>query len=200
MVASVFPHTFRLHWIVSYLMVSVPTQAMLIAIFGAGALSDFIRNGNGVELEDFQIAGLTCFIIGVILLPVAMRLNHRHRVRVGPYGIEAMDDRGTRWMIGWKQIDSVAIVRIGGVAEYPRANRRWANRLVASAREPGRRILRTRRGVCRGGSSPVPRFIFCAPRIVGQASCLSEFKRWIRTVRTGKMPVLQIPELHSHER
>ena len=115
MATSIFPHTFRLHWIVSYLMVSVPTQAVLIAMFGAGALSDFIRNGRGVEIGDLLIDGAqTSFVMGVLLLPLAVRLNHRHRVRVGPYGIEAMDDRGTRWMIGWKQIDSVAIVRIGG--------------------------------------------------------------------------------------
>ena len=94
-------------------MVSVPTQAVLIAMFGAGGLSDFIRNGH-IEIEGFQIAGSACFIIGVILVPFAMRLNHRGRVRIGSFGIEAIDDRGTRWMIDWNKIDSVAIVRYWG--------------------------------------------------------------------------------------
>ena len=48
------------------------------------------------------------------MLPVAMRLNHRGRVRIGYYGIEAIDDRGTRWMIDWNKMESVAIVRFWG--------------------------------------------------------------------------------------
>ena len=113
MATSIFPHTFRLHWLISYLMVSVRTQLMLMAIFGAVALSYFIQNGN-VVLEGFQIAGSACFIIGVIMLPVAMRLNHLGRVRIGPFGIEATDDRGTRRVIDWNKMESVAIVRNWG--------------------------------------------------------------------------------------
>ena len=114
MATSIFPHTFRLHWLVSYLMVSVPTQGVLIALFGAGACSELLRHGTDAAMEGFAIAGSACFIIGVLLLPVAMRLNHRGRVRVGPFGIEAIDDGGTRWMVDWNKMESVAIIRYWG--------------------------------------------------------------------------------------
>ena len=115
MATSLFPHVFRLSWLVSYLMVAVPTQTILIALFGAGAVSTFIRDGKGLPLEDFLVGGSqTCAVIGVLVVPLAIRFNHRGRVLVGHYGIEAMDDRGTRWVIAWKRMESVAIVRFWG--------------------------------------------------------------------------------------
>lgn len=94
-------------------MVSVPVQVMLLTLFGVGALPDFIQNGH-ILTEGFVIAGSACFFIGLIMLPVAMRLNHRERVRIGPFGVEAVDDRGTRRMFGWNSMERVAVVRYWG--------------------------------------------------------------------------------------
>ena len=115
MYASIVPHTFRLHWLVSYLIVSVRTQAVLIALFGADACDSYIQTGDVARLVDQLGAGVrTSAMIGLILLPISMRLNHRGQVRVGYFGIEAIDDRGTRRMIDWNKMLSVAIVRYWG--------------------------------------------------------------------------------------
>jgi len=115
MTTSIFPHTFRLHWLVSYLMVSVPTQTVLIGLFAAGACYQFIQNGGVTQLDDYLVTGARMSAVtGVILLPIAMRFNHRGRARIGPFGIEAIDDSGTRWMIDWTKMESVAILRYWG--------------------------------------------------------------------------------------
>ena len=102
MVTSIFPHTFRLHFLVSYLVVSVPTQTVLIGLFAAGACYRFILDGGVTQLQDYLVTGAEMStVIGIFLLPIAMRYNHRGRVRIGPFGIEAIDDSGTRWMIDW---------------------------------------------------------------------------------------------------
>ena len=115
MVTSIFPHTFRLHFLVSYLIVSVPTQTVLIGLFAAGACYRFILDGGVTQLQDYLVTGAEMStVIGIILLPIAMRYNHRGRVRIGPFGIEAIDDSGTRWMIDWNKMESVAILRYWG--------------------------------------------------------------------------------------
>ena len=86
---------------------------MLIAIFGVGALPGFIRTG-AVNTEGFMITGSACFFIGVIMLPVSLRLNYRERVRIGPSGVEAMDERGTRRIVAWSTMETVAVVRHWG--------------------------------------------------------------------------------------
>jgi len=115
MATFIFPHTFRLHWLVSYLMVGVPTQTVMIGLFAAGACYQLIQNGGMTQLENHLVTGARMSaVIGVILLPIAMRFNYLGRVRIGPFGIEVTDDSGTRWMIDWDKMESVAILRYWG--------------------------------------------------------------------------------------
>ena len=55
--------------------------------------------------------GETGLGIGLLLVPVAMSFNNRGRVRIGYFGIEAIDNGSTRRMIDWNKMESVAIVR-----------------------------------------------------------------------------------------
>ena len=113
MYAAIVPHTFRLHWLVSYLIVSVPTQIAVWSLFFVGIWRNDFRVVDDLTVR-LQNMGEASLGIGVLLVPVAMRFNHRGRVRVGYFGVEAIDDRGTRRMIDWNNMLSVGIVRYWG--------------------------------------------------------------------------------------
>ena len=114
MAAAHFPHTFRPAVLPIYLMLGVPTQLVLAALLGGSAAYSYATKGLVPTEAQILGGGVACLVCGLGLIPAAFELAHRHRVRVGPFGVETRDDRGFRCILGWNGMASVEVVQFWG--------------------------------------------------------------------------------------
>ena len=93
-----------------YLMLSVPAQLVLGAIFAAVAWS-----GRAPTVDDRLLFGAALAAAGIALIPASLLVAHLGRVMVGPSGVELPGRSGLRRTIAWNAVESVEPVRLLGV-------------------------------------------------------------------------------------
>ncbi len=116
MAAPLFSHTFRPAVLPIYLMLGAPTQLVLAALLGGSAAYSYATTGQVPTEGELLGGGIACLVCGLCLIPAALELAHRHRVKVGRYGVETRhgDGRGFRYILGWNAIESAEVVQFWG--------------------------------------------------------------------------------------
>lgn len=114
MARSHFPHTFRTPLLAVYLFIGVPTQLVIALLLGAGVYSDYRRHGAMPTPDDWLTGGMVSVGCGIALMPVAVLLAHRHRIRVGGFGVETRGEHGFRWIHDWDGMETVEVMQFLG--------------------------------------------------------------------------------------
>ena len=107
------PQTFRPSVPLIYLALSVPLQIIIATVLGIQAIINYRTGGRGPTAAEWLDFGLTFAFCGLALMPVALFLSHRHRVCVGPSGMEIHNADG-RMLIAWDAIETVDVVQWSG--------------------------------------------------------------------------------------
>lgn len=106
--------TFRPSLIALFLARSVPAQVVVLMLFGGAAFYQYAVNDATPKSLFLENMAYSCLFVGVVTGAATVANRRSSRVRFTRYGIEAPGTGGTRWLVGWHRIRSVAIVQFCG--------------------------------------------------------------------------------------